>query len=461
MRKTPQHLPLLGPATESDAVIAWRKGRPIARARFLEDVLAVAQALPEHAHVINVCDDRYLFMVGFAAAVVRGQVSLLPPSRVPGVVIALAAEYADCYLLSDGHAGDGALPQFRISVAAQESIAASTSHSRSHIPTIDSEQLAAILFTSGSTGQPAPNPKTWGALVRGARASADALLQDHGNANAVATVHSQHMYGFETTILWPLQGYCAVQCDHPLYPEDVRRTLAATPAPRLLITTPVHLRTLVAFTGELPAVSQVLSATAPLSRKLALASEARLGAPLNEVFGSTETGITATRRTISEEYWRLLDLFEMESGLTDTLVRSRHLGGTILLQDVIEQLDDRHFRLIGRSSDLISIAGKRASLGDLNVKLQSIDGVLDGVIFMPNAAGDADAGGAVPRTAAFVVAPGLTREQVVAALRQVIDPAFLPRPLFMVDALPRGAASKLPRAGVLKLFAETLGDQGA
>ncbi len=444
-----------------DAVIAWRRDRPISRSRFLADVLAVAQSLPEHAHVINVCDDRYLFMVGFAAAVVRGQISLLPPSRVPGVVVALAAEYADCYLLSDGHAGDGALPQFRISVAAEDSATTLTSHTRSKIPLIEAEQLAAILFTSGSTGQPTPNPKTWGALVQGATASAKALLQDSCNLTAVATVHSQHMYGFETTILWPLQGFCAVQCDHPLYPEDVRRTLASTPAPRMLITTPVHLRALVEFTGELPAVSQVLSATAPLSRKLAQDSEARLAAPLREIFGSTETGVTAIRRTASDDYWRLLDLFAMEAGTTDTLVRTRHLGGTILLQDVIELVDDRHFRLIGRGNDLISIAGKRASLGDLNVKLQSIDGVRDGIIFMPSVADDAGAGGAVPRTAAFVVAPGLTRDEIMTALRQVIDPAFLPRPLFMVDALPRSETSKLPRATVLKLFAEALRDQGA
>jgi acyl-coenzyme A synthetase/AMP-(fatty) acid ligase len=47
---------------------------------------------------------------------------------------------------------------------------------------------------------------------------------------------------------------------------------------------------------------------------------------------------------------------------------------------------------------------------------------------------------------AFVVAPGRARSQILAALRARLDPVFLPRPLVLVDALPRNATGKLPRA---------------
>ncbi len=40
----------------------------------------------------------------------------------------------------------------------------------------------------------------------------------------------------------------------------------------------------------------------------------------------------------------------------------------------------------------------------------------------------------------------------MAALRRLIDPAFLPRPLVMVADLPRNAVGKLPRAAVLALL---------
>jgi acyl-coenzyme A synthetase/AMP-(fatty) acid ligase len=62
--------------------------------------------------------------------------------------------------------------------------------------------------------------------------------------------------------------------------------------------------------------------------------------------------------------------------------------------------------------------------------------------------------GAVTRLTAFVVAPGLTSETVMNALRQRIDPAFLPRPLCLVESLPRNETGKLPRQALRRLSTE-------
>ncbi len=56
--------------------------------------------------------------------------------------------------------------------------------------------------------------------------------------------------------------------------------------------------------------------------------------------------------------------------------------------------------------------------------------------------------GTVTRLMAFVVAPGLASETIMLALRQRIDPAFLPRPLCFVESLPRNETGKLPRVAV-------------
>jgi acyl-coenzyme A synthetase/AMP-(fatty) acid ligase len=98
----------------------------------------------------------------------------------------------------------------------------------------------------------------------------------------------------------------------------------------------------------------------------------------------------------------------------------------------------------------VNIAGKRTSLGYLNYQLNSIPGVRDGVFVMPDEEGAAS----VPRLTAFVVAPGLSQGDVMAALRRRIDAAFLPRPLNLVDALPRNSTGKLPRAAIAALAAE-------
>jgi acyl-coenzyme A synthetase/AMP-(fatty) acid ligase len=57
----------------------------------------------------------------------------------------------------------------------------------------------------------------------------------------------------------------------------------------------------------------------------------------------------------------------------------------------------------------------------------------------------------VTRLAAFVVAPGMARETLFAALRQRIDAAFLPRPLVLLERLPRAASGKLPHAALREL----------
>jgi acyl-coenzyme A synthetase/AMP-(fatty) acid ligase len=81
--------------------------------------------------------------------------------------------------------------------------------------------------------------------------------------------------------------------------------------------------------------------------------------------------------------------------------------------------------------------------------------VRDGKIFQPDTAGD-DADG-ITRQTAFVVAPGVTADTQQSGLRQRIDRVFLPRPLVLVDALPRNSTGKLPRTALLALYQERLG----
>jgi len=98
---------------------------------------------------------------------------------------------------------------------------------------------------------------------------------------------------------------------------------------------------------------------------------------------------------------------------------------------------------VGRGADLVNVAGKRASIGDLNTRLCRIDGVEDGVFFMP------DEG---QRMTAFVVAPGLNDADLLRALGRLIDPVFLPRPLFFVTSLPRNETGKLTRKALVDLY---------
>jgi len=115
---------------------------------------------------------------------------------------------------------------------------------------------------------------------------------------------------------------------------------------------------------------------------------------------------------------------------------------------MVELEPGHRFTVRGRNSDVIEVAGKRASLADLTRRVLAIEGVTDAVVFQP----DTEAVATIRRVAALVVAPGLSAKAVLAKLAPSVDPAFLPRPLLVVDRLPRNDVGKLVRGKVLEAF---------
>lgn len=439
-------LALLAPET-LDRALSFAADHTISVRRFLADVAAAARALPEGRHAINLCDDRYQFLVAFCAVAVRGQINLLPHSRAPNVVVEALDRYPGSYCLAESEP-PVLPPRFhRLNPSGIDSL------TDVEMPKIPAQQVVAIGFTSGSSGQPKPNPKTWGSFVASTSLNAKLVRDLAGEgAQLVATVPPQHMYGMETSVLLPLLGGMAVHSARPFFPAEIAEALRHAKAPRVLVSTPVHLRALLQSGIALPPLAAVLSATAPLSRALAEQAERHWNAPVLELFGSTETCVIGHRRTACEVNWGLYPGVQLQPQPDGTGVSAPWFVEPVLLQDVIEPLPGG-FRLCGRSSDLLEIAGKRASLGELNRRLLAIPGVQDGVVMQSDAC---DAGG-VQRLCALVVAPTLSEAEILAALRSAVDPVFLPRPLRLVERLPRNETGKLPRADLLAMLQQASG----
>jgi len=423
-----------------DSIVAWRPDGPVTRDQFLADVAQLTASFPPGTHVLNVCQDRYHFLVGLAAAAVSGRISLLPPNTAEETVARLRAEAPDLLCLHDGHPAAG-LPALAIPGPAN------VGDGHLGVPQIPVDRVIAQVYTSGSTGVPGTHSKTWGSLVVNGLAEAR-RLGAAGHA-IVGTVPAQHMYGFESTVLVCLHGGAALASGRPFYPADIAAALAAVPRPRALVTTPFHLRTLLDSGVAVPPLDFLLSATAPLSEALARRAEATLDAPLLEIYGCTETGQLASRRSTATRHWQLFDGLRLSPHGDGHAASGGHVDGLVPLADVLERVDDQHFILHGRNADLINIAGKRTSLAYLNEQLTGIPGVIDGAFLTP----DDEADDHVTRLRAAVVAPGLAARDVLDALRLRLDPVFLPRPLIFVERLPRNAASKLPRAELQALFA--------
>jgi acyl-coenzyme A synthetase/AMP-(fatty) acid ligase len=418
--------------------LAWRAHDQVTRDDFLRDVQALSAQLPKNDYIINLCEDRYGFLTGFAAALTSHCTTLLPQNRTAHAINEILQEYPTAYQLRDSEVSDCHMMHTEL-----------PSPNVTHIPLIARDHLAAIVFTSGSTGRARPNKKTWGSLVTGAR-----MLQQrfdfniNGNArNIVATVPPQHMYGLETSILNPLINGVSIYTGPTFFPADIRIALQSMPTPRILITTPVHLNACLESGQEWPELQAIISATAPLPKTLATRAESVFGCPVLEIYGCTEAGSMASRRTVAGDPWRLFEGACLKETTAGHSLYGDHLDEEIPLHDTLQLLDDHSFVLQGRHSDMINIAGKRASLADLNIQLQEIEGVTDGAFLVPD-----DTAASVTRLIAFAVSESLDAQAICRSLQARIDPVFIPRPLYLVDKLPRNETGKLPRDALAALL---------
>lgn len=443
-------LPILEPYSPNN-ILAWRGKIPVTHSQFLSDMTGLASLLPEKSYAINLCEDRYWFLVGFAAALSRMQTTVLPQSRAPLALKEIHQQFPSSYCLTDGSDAADTLPSFSIPQILRPACASPTN------PMVPNTHIGLIAFTSGTTGRPYPCPKTWQSLVFVAKKTAQNLsLEKKDSLSIVATVPPQHMYGLETSIMLPLQHGWALHSDRPFFPEDVRTALEDVSRPRVLVTTPFHLRACVSDQTHLPKLECIISATAPLPFTLAKQSEMAFATQVLEIYGFAEAGTLATRRPMEGDTWQLLEGMSIERCEDRHVLDGPHLPEPMCFPDEIMPISTQKFVLGRRNADLIKIGGHRISLTELNSHLLRIDDVEDGVFLMPTP----NRTDHVTRLMAFAVTKKKTATEILTELRKTIDPVFLPRPLYVVPHLPRNATGKIPRDALLRLAQEQIAPSG-
>lgn len=397
---------------------------------------SLAERLPAQPYALNLFEDRLDFIVALMAVALKGGVTLLPPDtsthtlnelahglnqpicvfgESPGLVMP-ALHWPQCPL---DEASSSTLADNRFEALAQAQI---------------------WLYTSGTTGAPKKIVKTWHqmqimaekAIQRFAFSAQDTL---------VVTVPCQHMYGLETGVFWPLYSQARLVQSRPFYPADMEQVMAEYPQ-AVLVSTPFHLKTLLAFDGVRGSVKRIISATAPLPVAQAHALAQRFNTQVCEVLGSTETASFASRcfTTTDFEPWHLyvqnrLDFDGDQAALVVTDLNERYE-----LSDALSAVDACRFELIGRRNDMIKIAGKRQSLARLNALL--LHCVADGVMML-SPSGE--------RLEAIVVAQA-SPQAIRQGLQHYMDPVFVPRQIYFVDQIPRTKIGKLRRADLDRLI---------
>ena len=262
----------------------------------------------------------------------------------------------------------------------------------------------------------------------------------------VATVPPQHMYGMELSVLMPLLGGAGIHGAHPLYPADVAAALEDLPAPRVLVTTPVHLRALLESGIELPTLGAVVSATAPLAQDVAEAVERRFDTTLLEFFGSTETCVIASRRTAAEAAWQPYPGVTLRPHEQGTLVGAPWFADRCCCRTCLSCVTTARFVVRGRNADMVEVGGKRASLADLTRRMMAVPGVTDAVVFQPERS---DVRRRCSDLRLWLVAEGLTEAASARRPGGRDGPGVPASAARILSRLPRNEVGKLPREQLL------------
>lgn len=456
-------------------VIAWHQSQPVTCGALLADIRECAKSLPDSTYLINLCADRYRFNVAFFAAAINGQTTLLPSQRTIESIAALREAYHPCQIIADNP--DTHCDSFVDFTPLQNGDGEELS--------IKPEHVAAIAFTSGSTGKPSAHLKTWALLCAGRATHARYLQQsedlpenkptnsrtNRGAQNTaalnglVSTVPSWHMYGLEWAMLLPTVAPLTLFCGADFFPGDVVTALNnfGRIGKNILVSTPVHLRALLKSPAPANPVARTLCATAPLDANTAAEIESHLSTRMFEIYGCSEIGSLACRKPREQTQWNFFDIFELQLKEGQLEVSTPLLPTPVTLADRFgpgqkdgeehgnenEDLNShRSLMLLGRATDLVKVAGKRESLARLNNELLALPGVTDGVMYQPEALG-IDGG---ERLGAFAVGDQLDVAAIRTALANRLDPAFVPRPIRIVNELPRDATSKLKMSALKELI---------
>lgn len=415
-----------------------------------EASIALSQHFGDATAVLNLCTSRASFLVVWLAALRGRHLLILPPSGGGADLAAVMQAQASALIVVDNpHAVPEPWRQNALVVGALErQPAPATAAELAWQPAWD--DTAVRLYTSGSTGAPEPQPKSLRQLATGAWMLGARLAQEVDGGLAaieriVCSVPPQHMFGVECSVMLPLLHALPVFDGRPLLPADVRAAFADA-APAAWIATPLHLRSLVLAGDPLANCRVVIASTMPLTQTLAQQTERLVAAPVVEIYGSTETGVLATRRTAQETLWHCLQGVRFESIDATTQASGPHFASPQTLPDQIDTAADGRFTWRGRRGDLIKIAGRRASFAGLNGLLQEMPGLQDGVFYLPAT------GHPTERLCLMYEGPLLERAAMERWLRARLDPVFLPRTLIHVERLPRADNGKLSQPALDQVF---------
>ena len=314
----------------------------------------------------------------------------------------------------------------------------------------------ACLKTSGSSGEAQIMVKTAAQMEAEATALAEAVPFARENPVVVGSVSPQHMYGFTFRFALPLTMGWTLDRPQNVYPETLLAAAAAYEK-ALWIASPAVLNRLgearnwQALQGR---VAGIVSAGGVLPEATADLLEQHAVRPF-EIYGSTETGVIASRQFQLE--WQPFAAVQIGRDEGGALwAESPWTTGRFQTADMAEP-QAQGFLLLGRQDRIIKFEDKRVSLNQIEHDLLAHEWIADAYCGQ-HPQHRRPAVWAALNASGILALQQKGRAEVAAVLKKHLaatqDTVALPRYWRFTDALPRNAQSKIALADFQAAFTE-------
>ena len=221
----------------------------------------------------------------------------------------------------------------------------------------------------------------------------------------------------------------------------------------------------------LPKLRLCISAGASLPRAVAEKFREKFNLSIRSFYGASECGgICYDRETTNEEEGFVgqpmkgvnVEMVDPSAPPSQIRVHSaavadgyfpepddQKLGDGIFVPDDLLARDDSGFKIVGRISDVINVAGKKVNPAEVEAHLQRFTGVRQAVVF----GRPAGAGLRNEEVAACVVAsPDVTESDLLRFCRTALSAWQVPKRIVVVDAIPMNERGKISRRDMAGRF---------
>lgn len=254
----------------------------------------------------------------------------------------------------------------------------------------EEKDFSLMFFTSGSTGA------SVGALKTKANLEAEVyeitkILESYEIKKVILTVPFIHYYGTAVGLLFSLLNNIDIVLKEHFLPNDLIDLIDDN---TLIITTPLYIKALNKLQIKKDLRNSIfISSTAPLDLENIKLFNNKFNTTIIQLFGSTETGGIAYKYN-EETLWtpfsnakitvnQAQELKVKSPIVSDVLYANefKKINGELQTFDYIEWENDK-FKLVGRSSQILKIAGKRYSTIQIEEILENLKEIEKAMVFV-------------------------------------------------------------------------------